>query len=172
MAHLFRLNPESLRRHYSVYVVLARLKDEITLYVGKTGDNRKGCNPMISRCGNHFSYNEIHSQIRNKIPNHETRDYTYIFEHFDPYDTNTTKQQEALDRVNEMERWLNKEVQQAISGVKRVVLVNPFVGSGYISKPERDKRKEFRTDEAGRKIQSVIDEMRKELKLMSAGNPA
>jgi hypothetical protein len=60
-----------LKREYVVYVVIEKDKNNIKLYVGKTGDNREGCNPLISRCGNHFSYNKIHSQVRNKIVDHE-----------------------------------------------------------------------------------------------------
>lgn len=66
MAYKFTLNQECLKRKFSVYVVIAFGKEDIKLYVGKTGDNREGCNPLISRCGNHFSYNKIHSQVRNK----------------------------------------------------------------------------------------------------------
>lgn len=90
-----------------MYVVVAKSNDHIDLYVGKVGDNREGCNPLISRCGNHFSYNEIHSQIRNKIIAHETRDYTYVFEHFDSYSENPEERRVSIDRINEMERWLN-----------------------------------------------------------------
>ena len=82
MAYKFKLHPESLKREFSVYVVIAKSKKDTKLYVGKTGDNRDGCNPIISRCGNHFSYNKIHSQVRNKIHDHEQREYTYIFDHF------------------------------------------------------------------------------------------
>ncbi len=57
MPYIFSLHQESLKRKFAVYVVVAKLNDDIKLYVGKTGDNREGCNPLISRCGNHFSYN-------------------------------------------------------------------------------------------------------------------
>ena len=85
MAHIFKLNRESLKREFSVYVVIVHGKNDTTLYVGKTGDNREGCNPIISRCGNHFSYNKIHSQVRNKIDGHEDYEYTYVFDHFGQY---------------------------------------------------------------------------------------
>src|ERR1700739_1933196 len=74
MPYIFTLHRESLKRKYSIYVVVATGAEDIQLYVGKVGDNRDGCNPLISRCGNHFSYNKIHSQIRNKITDHESRD--------------------------------------------------------------------------------------------------
>jgi len=85
MAHTFKLNKESLRREYSVYVVIIHGNTGTRLYIGKIGDNREGCNPVISRCGNHFSYNKIHSQVRNKIEGYEKYEYTYIFDHFGQY---------------------------------------------------------------------------------------
>ena len=85
MAHSFAIHPGALRRRFSVYVVVAQGDGKTTPYVGKTGDTREGCNPLISRCGNHFSYNKIHSQVRNKIELHEQWRYTYVFDHFDEY---------------------------------------------------------------------------------------
>ena len=49
------------------------------IYVGKTGDNRAGCNPVISRAGNHFSFNPLHSQMRNISPKDPTE---YDFDYF------------------------------------------------------------------------------------------
>ena len=106
MLHVFTLHRESLKRKFAVYVVVAKSDSDTHLYVGKTGDNREGCNPLISRCGNHFLYNKIHSQIRNKIQNHEERDYTYVFEHFNDYPEDDTMRRECIDKINEMERWL------------------------------------------------------------------
>jgi hypothetical protein len=127
MAHSFTVRGAALRRSFAVYLVVARLGREALLYVGKTGDNRLGCNPMISRCGNHFSYNNIHSQIRNKIPDHERWTYTYVFDHFDPYLVDKGHRT-RVDRINEMERWLNKLVQREIVGQPHVRLLNPHKG--------------------------------------------
>lgn len=149
MPHVFTLHKESLKRKFAVYVVVAKSESDTHLYVGKTGDNREGCNPLISRCGNHFSYNEIHSQIRNKIPNHEERDYTYVFEHFDDYPADDTARRECIDNINEMERWLNEEIQKAIEEKTSVRLLNPFSGHGYLKKTERERRKAFRTENNG-----------------------
>lgn len=96
MPHKFTLNPESLKRRFSVYVVIAKGPHDTKLYAGKTGDNREGCNPIISRCGNHFSYHKIHSQVRNKIGDHEDREYTYVFDHFDDYTDDTAKTSGAI----------------------------------------------------------------------------
>ncbi|WP_085698756.1 hypothetical protein [Pseudomonas sp. B26(2017)] len=145
MPYIFTLHRESLKRKYSIYVVVAAGAEDIQLYVGKVGDNREGCNPLISRCGNHFSYNKIHSQIRNKITDHEDRDYTYVFEHIDDYLEDKKWRRGCIDKVNELERWLNKEVQSLIVGMERVKLVNPFDGK-YLSSNERSKRQAMRTE--------------------------
>lgn len=143
-------------RKFAVYVVVAKSDNDTHLYVGKTGDNREGCNPMISRCGNHFSYNEIHSQVRNKIPNHEERDYTYVFEHFDDYPEDATARRVCIDNINEMERWLNEAIQKAIEYKDAVQLLNPFTGRGSLKKMEQEKRKAFRTESNSNKISSLV----------------
>lgn len=155
MPHAFHLHRESLKRKFAVYVVVAKSADSIELYVGKVGDNREGCNPLISRCGNHFSYNNVHSQIRNKVKDHELRDYTYIFEHFDDYTDDAELRRIAIDRTNEMERWLNQEIQQVVAGLARVTLLNPYKGRGFIASHERAKRLEFRTQAAEARIKAL-----------------
>jgi hypothetical protein len=47
----FTVPGHSTRREFAVYVVVARIPStcEFFVYVGKTGDNREGCNPVISR---------------------------------------------------------------------------------------------------------------------------
>lgn len=42
MAYTFEINPHALKRHFSVYVVVAQGHRETLLYIGKTGDNREG----------------------------------------------------------------------------------------------------------------------------------
>jgi hypothetical protein len=164
VAYKFQVNQESLKRFFAVYVVLAKGQKDTKIYVGKTGDNRDGCNPVISRCGNHFSYNKGHSQIRNNIPDYEHREYTYIFDHFYEYNKDIKKRREAIDRINEMERWLNVEVQNVIGSKKNCELLNRFTASAYVTLPEQRKRLAFRTEnEAKQKILGIIAEMRSEL---------
>jgi hypothetical protein len=163
MAHKFTLNPESLKRRFAVYIVIAKGCEDMKLYVGKTGDNREGCNPIISRCGNHFSYNRVHSQVRNKIPNHEFREYTYIFDLFDEYYEDNQRRREAVDRINEMERWFNQEVQEIVAGIDGCELLNPYLGRGGVSRTERSKRSAFRTDEAEKKIMSIVADLQQEI---------
>ena len=156
MTFTFTLHKESLKRQFAVYVVVARSSDNTKLYVGKTGDNNDGCNPLISRCGNHFSYNKMHSQIRNHLDDHEDRDYIYVFDHFDDYPEDDSARRACIDKINEMERWLNEEIQRAIEGKTTVQLLNPFTGRGYLPKVEEGKRKAFRTAKNSKKISSLV----------------
>jgi hypothetical protein len=163
MAYKFMLSPESLKRKFSVYVVIAKGEKDVKLYVGKTGDNREGCNPLISRCGNHFSYNKIHSQVRNKLADHESRVYTYIFDHFDEYFDDEDKRRESINRINEMERWLNEKIQERLHGLDKIELLNPYSGSGWTNEEERRKRLNYRTSEANAKLNGIVDDVMKEL---------
>jgi hypothetical protein len=172
MAYTFEINPYALRRRFSVYVVVAQGKSETLLYIGKTGDNREGCNPLISRCGNHFSYNKIHSQIRNKIPAHESRKYTYVFDCFDKYCDDLRDRRSRIDRINEMERWLNLMMQDAVSGRPRVRIVNDYKRRGWLSQTERMRRNALRTRGARRKLAAIINTVMQVLRtrIPSSGN--
>lgn len=154
MAYQFSIEQEALIRRYSVYVVVAESNDGTKLYVGKTGDNREGCNPIISRCGNHFSYNKIHSQVRNKLEAHEDWSYTYVFDHFDEYPENENLRRERIERINEMERWLN-EIIKSVAHENNAELLNPYKASGYISSAEKVRRNTFRTEIARQKLQEI-----------------
>jgi hypothetical protein len=137
MAHVFKLNRESLKREFAVYVVIAQGHQRTTLYIGKTGDNREGCNPIISRCGNHFSYYKIHSQVRNKIDRHEDYEYTYVFDHFGAYSDDLKERKFQIDQTNEIERWLNKEIQKLAIERDNCVVANPYKGTGYVNKKRK-----------------------------------
>jgi|WetSurMetagenome_2_1015567.scaffolds.fasta_scaffold358808_1 hypothetical protein len=170
MPHIFTLHRESLKPNFAIYVVVAKSENDTYLYVGKTGDNRKGCNPIISRCGNHFSYNDIHSQIRNKIPNHEERDYTYVFEHFDEYPNDEALRRVCINRINEMERWLNQEIKTLAESRPNVKLLNEYSGKSYISPSERAKRASFRTPESTERITALIVAVHKRVWLTPPSN--
>jgi hypothetical protein len=164
VAHTFKINSASLLRKFAVYVVIAKGKKDTKIYVGKTGDNREGCNPVISRCGNHFSYNKIHSQVRNKLGDHEDRSYTYVFDHFGDYTNSKRENQRGIDEINEMERWLNEEMQTVLVELKKCELINPFKGNSYIPQKERDKRQGFRKSTNKKKISGIVKAALKELK--------
>ena len=160
MPYEFTLHSESLKRRFAVYVVVAKSKHNTKLYVGKTGDNNDGCNPVISRCGNHFSYNDIHSQVRNKLEDHEKREYTYVFDHFDEYHSSKSERRVCIDRINEMERWLNQEIQADLSSLKDIELLNPYSGTGYVPSNEKAKRSAFRTADCETKIKAIVSAVR------------
>ncbi len=171
MAYTFEINPHALKRHFSVYVVVAQGDGQSLLYIGKTGDNREGCNPLISRCGNHFSYNKIHSQVRNKIPAHEQWKYTYVFDHFDEYCEEVGERRSRIDRINEMERWLNKTVQETVAGHENIKVLNPFRGVERYKVPEESRRSSFRTAESKAKLDGIVEKMKQILGLHSANKP-
>lgn len=157
----FEVPGHATRREFAVYVVLARKGDsnEFSLYVGKTGDNRDGCNPVISRAGNHFSYNDIHSQVRNKLENHEEYDYQYFYVTFDPYDEDDAIRRSGVDVVNEMERAVNEGVKGVLNQQYQNRLLNPYGGAGYIKKEEKCKRAAIRTKERMGKVYALITDV-------------
>lgn len=164
MAHTFKLNSESLKREYAVYVVMIKGNYNIRLYVGKTGDNREGCNPIISRCGNHFSYNKIHSQVRNKVDDHEEYEYTYIFDHFGDYPENKDERRKKIDLINEMERWLNQEVQALSKNIANCSVENIYKGTGHVPKAEKAQRLLFHTPMNENKIMCIVDAVSNEIR--------
>jgi hypothetical protein len=149
----FTLQGHSTRREFAVYVVVAKQREgsEYHIYIGKTGDNREGCNPMISRAGNHFSYNDIHSQIRNKLPCLPPEyDYEYLYITFDQYSEDKQERLAQVDVVNEMERAVNVAIQEAFPEAPEGCLLNPFKGKGHVKASERIRRTGLRT--AGRMV--------------------
>src|SRR5687767_14262247 len=99
----FRIPGEATLREYAVYIMVAqhRTTRQALLYVGKTGDNRKGCNPVISRAGNHLSLNPIHSQMRNKLPCSPWEyDFDFFFPTFGCY-VDPCQKRDGIDLINE-----------------------------------------------------------------------
>jgi hypothetical protein len=104
-----KIKGEDTSRHFAVYIFIAKHKTngELKFYVGKTGDNREGCNPIVSRIGNHFSYSGKHSQMRDKLGNQEPKktedyDYEYFYLKFDEYSADDHEYRLAgVDKVNE-----------------------------------------------------------------------
>ena len=163
MAYKFEVLKESIKRAFSVYIVIATNKKITKLYVGKTGDNRIGCNPVISRAGNHFSYNRTHNQIRNKLRNPEQWEYLYVFDHFYSYSENREERKQSLEKINEIERWLNQEVQEAIKNVVGCELLNPYSGRSMPKHKQKDReklRKKLRSQSSVKqKINGILQEL-------------
>ncbi|MDR6299413.1 hypothetical protein [Mesonia maritima] len=144
----FKIPGHSTKRNWAVYIFVAKPKKKDKrnyFYVGKVGDNRDGCNPVISRVGNHFSYNKVHSQIRNSISNTENYDYEYFYCHFDKYDSKKELRIRDREKINELERELNRIVQVKLDKSKSILL-NPYVGN-HISKKEKERRAKILTTE-------------------------
>lgn len=142
----FKIPGHATKRKWAVYIFKAVPQDKTEktkLYVGKVGDNREGCNPVISRVGNHFSHNKIHSQIRNKIEIPELYDYEYFYCHFDEYIEGCDSRTETRKKVNELERELNRQVQEKTDDLEKFELLNVFKGTGYLSKEKKENVNNF-----------------------------
>jgi hypothetical protein len=141
-----------------VVVANQRAASEVRLYVGKTGDNRDGCNPVISRAGNHFSYNDVHSQVRNKLgaDPHEF-DFEYFYVLFDPYDITDASRRTKVDVINEMERQANLLLQQRLPEDKRVVLMNPYKNARRLSAEDREARARLASMDRMEALGKLID---------------
>lgn len=157
---------DAARREYAVYLVVAthRRSGQRRLYVGKTGDNRDGCNPMVSRAGNHFSYNRLHSQLRNHLKPDDPGEYDfdYFYTTFGPY-LPPGDSRDGIDVINEMERRLNRAAQDAFGAI-----LNPYKGAGYVNRRERDRRAVFASADRLEQLDRLIAEVRS---FLGAGGP-
>ena len=149
------------RREWAVYVIKAqhRATENIMFYVGKVGDNRAGCNPIISRIGNHFSHNMIHSQMRNKIlevTGSATTDYNYtiLYSTFGEYIAEN--QLMDRDKVNELERQLNRYIQENLKNSLNFTILNPYKGIG-VSKKTKNERSQLLTEKEKETLKALAD---------------
>ena len=147
--HKFEILGHTTRREWGVYVIVVTNKAgrKKFLYVGKVGDNRDGCNPIISRIGNHFSANKVHSQLRNKLvttksSTTENFNYTVFYSTFGSYN----KETHLIDknRINEIERQLNSILQSKLTKSK-FELLNQYKGIGASKKLKADRLKHLRS---------------------------
>lgn len=140
----FKISGHSTKRNWAVYLFIAtpiKGKGIKKIYVGKVGDNRDGCNPVISRVGNHFSFNKIHSQIRNKILNTEKYNYDYYYCHLSEYEKDKIERKSSRLKTDEMERELKRIVEKRVNP-EQFELINPYKGS-HVSKSIRNERKKL-----------------------------
>jgi hypothetical protein len=134
----FEIPGHSTRREWAVYVIIAVSSDGRKLfYVGKVGDNRDGCNPIISRIGNHLSHNKIHSQLRNKLDETANYNYRVFYSVFGKYDKNNHERDRL--KINEIERRLNLLIQSKISNQSE--LINPYKGVGVSNNKKAERLK-------------------------------
>ena len=153
----FEIPAHTTGREWAVYIIVAthKIEGNKLLYVGKVGDNRDGCNPIISRLGNHFSYNPIHSQMRNKVPN--TTDFNYKIHYctlgFYDKDSHTI----GREKINEVERRLNTIVfEKSEAKIGDFKLLNPFEGKS-INKAIKEKRQKLLTDDVVKILEELAD---------------
>ncbi len=139
----FEVPAHATRREWAVYIIVATangVSKTKFLYVGKVGDNRDGCNPIISRIGNHFSHNKIHSQLKNKISDTTTFNYHVHYSTFGVYDKATHAHN--IKKINEIERRLNILVQSEIVDKKdEFELLNIYKGVGVTKKQKEERKK-------------------------------
>jgi hypothetical protein len=169
----FSVPGRSTRREFAVYVVVAKRREgtEYHIYVGKTGDNREGCNPVISRAGNHFSYNDMHSQIRNKLPcSPPEYDYEYLYVTFDLYSEDEHERLARVDVINEMERAVNVAIQKAFPEAPEGRLLNPLKGRGHVKVAERTRRAGLRTAGRMAKVAALVAAVDQHIRTLSAGS--
>ncbi len=161
VGHLY-VSGEATRREYAVYVTVARhrISKQVRFYVGKTGDNRKGCNPMISRAGNHLSFNLNHAQLRKHLVDSEQFDFDFFFVPFGSYVRPSPKD---IDLVNEMERRLNVMAQETFG-----TIMNPLKRSGFILQAEKELRCHLATPERLARLRNLIAEVRHFIRKPSA----
>ena len=154
----FHIPGDATKREYAVYVMVARhrRRGTVKLYVGKTGDNRDGCNPVISRAGNHFSFNIIHSQMRNKLPGRPNEyDFDFFYTTFGKY-MDPKESRRGIDVINEMERRLNLLIQQRLGGG---CLLNRYVGK-TVPVASRRARERLATPVRTRQLDTFIERIR------------
>jgi hypothetical protein len=135
----FEISGHSTKIEWAVYLLIAfpiNKEEKNKIYVGKVGDNRKGCNPVVSRVGNHFSNHKTHSQIRNKVKKTEDYNYQYFYCHFGNY--SIADRNEMLNKINELERELNRMIQNQIVSTN-FELINPYIGKSVSNKTNEER---------------------------------
>lgn len=148
---------EAALQKWAIYVLKAKHKTKsdapVLIYGGKVGDNRAGCNPVISRLGNHLSENKIHSQLKNKsvsfdgIENYRVKMY-YL--HLEDYEE--SKHKGRLNMINESERELIRTLREVYKAEK-VELLNRFTGSS-LTKQKQVLYRTYLSDEERARIQA------------------
>jgi hypothetical protein len=153
----FHIPGEAAKRDYAVYVMVATRRDSKAqvIYVGKTGDNNDGCNPIISRAGNHLSFNKLHSQTRNHLGSPEEYDFDFFYTTFGGY-VPKAESRDGLTVINVMERELNLLAQKAFPNL----LLNPVSQTSWGARARREARAQLVTPERIAKLKELIERVR------------
>ncbi len=163
----FILPGEATRREYAIYAVIAipRKKGKVLVHTGNTGDFKRNSNPLVCWAGNHFSYNVIHNHKTIKITESTDQyDYTFLWSVYEAW-KDDDKGRERVELLNEMERELNRQLQELLKNSKKAELTNPHLGTGNINKSERIRREGFhnkkRVDQVIELASVVMDAVKK-----------
>lgn len=151
---------------WAIYVLIALPKKEIKsptlIYGGKVGDNNDGCNPVISRLGNHLSENKIHSQLKNKSTDFESIDNFSIrmyYLHLEDYSKENHK--DRLNMINESERELIRQLRNKFKDEQYIIL-NRFTGKSFTNK-KKELYKTYLTNEERMNIRKFVESFSNEL---------
>lgn len=166
----FSLSGDVTRREYAIYAIVAtpRKKGKVLVHLGNTGDFKRNCNPVICWAGNHFSYNVIHNHKTIKVAsNPELYDYEFLYSVYDTW-KDDDKGRERVELLNEMERELNRRLQDALKDSKKAELTNPHAGTGNINKAERLRREAFHNKKRDEQVVELLEEVLSALKKAGA----
>jgi hypothetical protein len=156
----FHIPGDATRREYAAYIMVAtnRTTRQRKVYVGKTGDNRAGCNPVISRAGNHLSFNPIHSQMRNYLEpdNPHDYDFDYFYSTFGCY-VPPVESRDGINVINEMERQLNRMAEEAFG---KTILLNPYRGTMRRTNALKTQRKAIATEERMELLSKLVQHVK------------
>lgn len=151
----FFIPGNATEQKWAVYIIISENIQNKTerIYVGKVGDNNVGCNPIISRIGNHFSHNTAHSQIRNKLTENTIEcNYRIFYKLYEKYEIENHSKN--INKINEIERHLNKTIQELIIFNKlNLEILNAYSGK-YLSKLKTEERKLILNDHERQEIEN------------------
>ena len=127
--HRFSFPSEAIKRKWAVYIIVAshKISGHRMAYIGKVGDNRDGCNPILSRIGNHFSHTKTHSQMRKHMGTVvDDHCYEAFFTHFGCYESGN---KESRYHIDECERELVRYAKAQEKTQQTLKVINDAVKS-------------------------------------------
>ena len=141
---------------WAVYIIVAchQHTNHRNFYVGKVGDNRSTCNPLVSRIGAHFSQNKMHGLMRNRLADTTGYDYRVFYACLGAY--GGALESNWKNKVNEMERQLNRLVQFRLSRSENDELINPSIGK-HIGVKEAERRRSLITSEEFQTLHDLVE---------------
>ena len=149
--NIFEFNGKLTEQNWLIYIVEIKSIERKQYYIGKVGDNRDGCNPIISRIGNHFSFNKIHSQLRNKLK-FEPKEYSYKVFTLNVASYSEENRSYFREKINEFERFSNLLMQKHFLNNE---ILNPYKGK-HINKKEKERRNSILNSFEKNQVENLI----------------